>query len=121
LRPLYDLVVSTVLSSDKVFADDTALPALGPGRGRTKKGDLWCYAVDDRPWCGPSHPAVAYICAEDRKNARPAESLTNFGGVLQADTHHARSIRPSDQIETSTNKTGAAQSSGWTHLSSQRQ
>ncbi len=36
LTPLYDLVVSTVLSSGKLFADDTTLPVLDPGRGRTK-------------------------------------------------------------------------------------
>jgi transposase len=85
LTPLYDLVVATVLSSPKIFADDTSLPVLDPGRGRTKTGYLWCYAVDDRPWCGPSHPAVAYIYAEDRKNARPAEHLVCFDGVLQVD------------------------------------
>ena len=55
----------------KIFADDTTLPVLDPGRGRTKTGYLWCYAVDDRPWCGPSHPAVAYIYSEDRKNCAP--------------------------------------------------
>ncbi|HEY5311350.1 MAG TPA: IS66 family transposase, partial [Pirellulales bacterium] len=38
LTPLYDLVVSTVLSSPKVFADDTTLPVLDPGRGQTKTG-----------------------------------------------------------------------------------
>src|SRR6185369_10988062 len=48
-------------------------------------GYLWCYAVDDRPWRGPTHPAVAYIYAEDRKNARPAEHLAHFAGVLQVD------------------------------------
>lgn len=85
LRPLYDLVVSTVLSADKLFADDTTLPVLDPGRGRTKTGRLWCYAVDDRPWRGPSHPAVAYIYTEDRKNARPAVHLARFEGVLQVD------------------------------------
>jgi transposase len=85
LRPLYDLVVATVLSSPKVFADDTSLPVLDPGRGRTKKGFLWAYAVDDRPWCGPTHPAVAYIYAEDRKNMRPAAHLAQFTGVLQVD------------------------------------
>lgn len=85
LAPLYDLVVATVLSSPKIFADDTSLPVLDPGRGRTKTGYLWCYAVDDRPWCGPTHPAVAYVYAEDRKNARPAEHLTRFDGVLQVD------------------------------------
>jgi transposase len=85
LTPLYDLVVSTVLSSAKVFADDTALPVLDPGRGRTRTGRLWCYAVDDRPWCGPGHPAAAYIYSADRKNERPAGHLSDFRGVLQVD------------------------------------
>lgn len=85
LVPLYDLVVARVLSSPKLFADDTTLPVLDPGRGRTKTGRLWCYAVDDRPWCGPSHPAVAYIYAEDRKALRPTAHLATFDGVLQVD------------------------------------
>ncbi|MDQ2804439.1 MAG: IS66 family transposase [Pseudomonadota bacterium] len=85
LTPLYDLVVSTVLSSPKVFADDTTLPVLDPGRGRTKTGRLWCYAVDDRPWSGPGHPAAAYLYSEDRKNERPAGHLAGFRGVLQVD------------------------------------
>ncbi len=88
LAPLYDLVVTTVLSSPKIFADDTSLPVLDPGRGRTKTGFLWCYAVDDRPWCGPSHLAVAYIYSEDRKNLRPAEHLSGFKGVLQVDGYN---------------------------------
>jgi transposase len=85
LTPLYDLVVNTVLSSTKLFADDTTLPVLDPGRGRTKTGRLWCYAVDDRPWCGPTHPAAAYVYSEDRKGARPAGHLARFKGVLQVD------------------------------------
>jgi len=85
LTPLYDLVVSTVLSSDKLFADDTTLPVLDPGRGRTKTGRLWCYAVDDRPWCGLGHPAAAYVYSEDRKGTRPARHLVTFRGVLQVD------------------------------------
>jgi transposase len=56
---IYDLVVGTVLSSAKIFADDTSLPVLDPGRGRTKTGYLWCYGIDDRPWSGPSHAAAA--------------------------------------------------------------
>jgi transposase len=85
LRPLYDLVVSTVLSSEKVFADDTTLPVLDPGHGRTKTGRLWCYAVDDRPWSGPTHPAAAYVYSEDRKGAHPSAHLAAFRGVLQVD------------------------------------
>ena len=85
LTPLYELVLTTVLSSAKVFADDTTLPVLDPGRGKTKTGRLWCYAVDDRPWRGPSHPCVAYVYSEDRKAIRPATHLADFEGVLQVD------------------------------------
>ena len=85
LRPLYDLVVSTVLSAPKVFADDTTLPVLDPGQGKTKTGRLWCYAVDDRPWKGPTHPAAAYIYGEDRKALHPMAHLAKFRGVLQVD------------------------------------
>jgi transposase len=85
LTPLYNLIVGTALSAPKLFADDTTLPVLDPGRGRTKTGRLWCYAVDDRPWCGPGHPVAAYVYAEDRKGLRPAGHLAAFRGVLQVD------------------------------------
>ena len=38
LAPLHELMLSTVLASPKVFADDTTLPVLDPGNGRTKTG-----------------------------------------------------------------------------------
>jgi transposase len=101
LTPLYELVVATLLSSVKIFADDTSLPVLDPGRGRTKTGYLWCYAVDDRPWCGPTNPAVAYIYAEDRKNARPAEHLSRFGGVLQVDGYGGFKRLAGDRVDQS--------------------
>ena len=85
LEPLYELVMSTVLSSPKVIADDTTLPVLDPGRGRTKTGRLWCYAVDNRPWSGPGHPAAAYAYSEDRKGEHPASHLKGFRGLLQVD------------------------------------
>jgi hypothetical protein len=64
------------------------LPVLDPGRGRTKKGCLWCYAVDDRPWGGESHPAAAYVYSEDHKGAHPAKHLACFKGVLQVDGYN---------------------------------
>jgi transposase len=85
LTPLYELVLGTVLSSGKVFADETTLPVLEPGRGRTKTGRLWCYAVDDRPWAGSTPPAAAYVYAEDRKGEHPTAHLTAFRGTLQVD------------------------------------
>jgi transposase len=41
LAPLHELLLSTVLSSPKIVADDTTLPVLDPGRGRTMTGRLW--------------------------------------------------------------------------------
>jgi hypothetical protein len=85
LTPLYELVLGTVLSSDKAFADETTLPVLDPGRGKTKTGRLWCYAVDDRPWAGPTHPAAAYVYSEDRRGEHPIAHLAGFRGTLQVD------------------------------------
>jgi transposase len=99
LTPLYDLVVSTVLSSGKVFADDTTLPVLDPGRGRTKTGRLWCYAVDDRAWDGAGHPAAAYLYSEDRKSERPAGHLAEFRGVLQVDGYAGFKRLASDRTD----------------------
>ena len=99
LQPLYDLLVSTVLSSPKVFADDTTLPVLEPGRGRTKTGRLWCYAVDDRPWKGPGHPVAAYFYSQDRKGERPAGHLAGFAGVLQVDGYSGFKRLAGDRVD----------------------
>jgi transposase len=85
LTPLYELVLGTVLSSDKMFADETTLPVLEPGRRKTKTGRLWCYAVDDRPWAGPTYPAAAYVYSEDRRGEHPTAHLSAFRGILQVD------------------------------------
>ena len=85
LEPLYERLLARILGSTKIFADDTPLPVLDPGRGRTKTGRLWAYAVDDRPWQGAAPPAVAYVYAEDRKGERPATHLAGFTGILQVD------------------------------------
>jgi transposase len=85
LTPLYELVLGTVLSSDKLFADETTLPVLDPGRGKTRTGRLWCYAVDDRPWAGSTRPAAAYVYSEDRRGEHPTEHLAAFRGTLQVD------------------------------------
>jgi transposase len=85
LEPLWRLLHRHVLASTRIFADDTPLPVLDPGRGRTKTGRLWGYAVDDRRWGGETPPAVVYLYAEDRKGEHPATHLAEFRGVLQVD------------------------------------
>src|SRR3954463_957828 len=85
LEPLWRVLHRHVMTSTKIFADDTLLPVLDPGRGRTKTGRLWGYAVDDRPWGGSTPPAVVYLYAEDRRGERPAAHLVDFRGILQVD------------------------------------
>jgi transposase len=85
LRPVHDRLLENLKASKKLFADETTLPVLDPGRGRTKTGQLWAYARDDRPWGGRDPPAVAYVYATDRTGARPIEHLAGFKGVLQVD------------------------------------
>ena len=85
LRPVYERLFMRLKSSAKLFADETTAPVLDPGRGRTKTGQLWAYARDDRPWGGRDPPGVAYVYAPDRKAERPIAHLTGFKGVLQVD------------------------------------
>ena len=85
LRPVHERLLVVLKASPKLFADETTAPVLDPGRGRTKTGQLWAYARDDRPWSGADPPGVAYVYAPDRKAERPIAHLAGFRGVLQVD------------------------------------
>ena len=85
LRPVQERLLMRLKNSTKLFADETTAPVLDPGRGRTKTGQLWAYARDDRPWGGADPPGVAYVYAPDRKAERPITHLAGFKGILQVD------------------------------------
>lgn len=85
LRPVHQRLLDHLKSSSKLFADETTAPVLDPGRGKTKTGQLWAYARDDRPWQGNDPPGVAYVYAPDRKGERPMAHLDGFVGILQVD------------------------------------
>ncbi|HEY0293103.1 MAG TPA: IS66 family transposase [Hansschlegelia sp.] len=85
LRPIHERLFFWLKRSGKLFADETTAPVLDPGRGRTKTGQLWAYARDDRPWSGADPPGVVYLYAPDRKAERPLAHLAGFSGVLQVD------------------------------------
>jgi transposase len=87
LEPLQARLPAHVFGSTKLFADDTPIRVLDPGRGRTKTGRLWVYARNDRPWSGPEPPAAIYFYSPDRKAERPAAHLQDFRGVLQVDRY----------------------------------
>ena len=89
LKPLYDRLLIYIRSQQRVFCDETPLPRLDPGRGRTKVCQLWAQAVDDRSWRGPANPAVGYVFAEGRDTAALQEQLAAFTGILQVDGYAA--------------------------------
>jgi transposase len=100
LRPLHARLLDGLRAAPKLFADETTAPVLDPGRGRTKTGQLWAYARDDRPWSGPAPPAVAYVYAPDRKAERPIAHLQGFRGILQVDGYAGyRALADAGQVE----------------------
>jgi transposase len=87
LDPLVDALREHVLAGRKIHADDTPMPVLAPGTGKTKTGRLWTYVRDDRPAGEKAAPAVWFAYSEDRKGEHPRAHLKNFKGALQADAY----------------------------------
>jgi len=85
LAPLRDRLMTHVIAGERVFADDTPLPILEPGRGRTRTGRLWAYARDDRSFGGIAAPAVVFHATPDRTGAWPARHLAGYCCILQVD------------------------------------
>src|ERR1700704_2080490 len=85
LEPLVEALRRQVMSAEKLHADDTPVPVLAPGNGKTKTGRLWTYVRDDRPWGDQTPPAVWFAYTPDRKGEHPRAHLGNFTGTLQAD------------------------------------
>lgn len=87
LAPLVEALRRYVLAADKVHADDTPLPVLAPGEGRTKTARLWTYVRDDRPAGSNDPPAVWFAYSPNRKGEHPQRHLRTFTGILQADAY----------------------------------
>jgi transposase len=87
LEPLVGALGRYVLSAEKIHGDDTPVPVLDPGRGKTKRGRLWTYVRDDRPAASRDPPAVWYRYSPDRRGEHPRSHLKDFRGILQADAY----------------------------------
>jgi transposase len=70
-----------------IHADDTPLPVLEPGRGRTRVGRLWTMVRDERPWGSTVPPAAFYRYSPDRKAEHAKALLEDCGGFLHADAY----------------------------------
>jgi transposase len=85
LRPLIEALGRHVMAGERVHADDTPVPVLAPGAGKTQLGRLWAYLRDERPYAGTAAPAVLYRYSPDRRAEHPRAHLAGFSGVLHAD------------------------------------
>jgi transposase len=87
LAPLVEAVRRHVFATAKLHADDTPVPVLAPGNGKTKTGRLWTYVRDGRP-CGDAAPPAAWFAfSPDRRGEHPQAHLKSFRGTLQADAY----------------------------------
>ena len=86
MAPLVEALAAHVFSGDRLHGDDTPVPVLAPGNGKTRQGRLWVYVRDGRP-AGDDQtpPAACYRYSPDRKGIHPQRHLASFAGVLHAD------------------------------------
>ena len=89
LVPLHERMRTILLGSAKLAVDETTVPVLDPGRGRTKTGYFWTMARDDRPWGGPDPPCVVYSYAPGRGSVHATTLLADYHGIVQCDGYRA--------------------------------
>ena len=85
LQPLADCILAHIRAGERIFADETTLPTLAPGSGKTKTAWLWTYARDDRPFGRGDPPMVAYRFEDSRGGGCAERHLAGFTGLLQVD------------------------------------
>jgi transposase len=85
LRPLYDSIRAHVLAGERIHGDETPVPVLA--KHETRKGRLWTYVRDDKPFAGPAPPAAVFFYSRDRTAQHPESHLRDYAGILQADAY----------------------------------
>lgn len=85
MAPLVERIADHALAADVLHADDTPIPVLAPGGGKTATARLWTYVRDGRPAADTTPPAVVFRYTPDRRGEHPQRHLADFRGVLQAD------------------------------------
>jgi transposase len=89
IAPVVRRLKEIVLSSTRIFADETTIKILDPGRGKTKQGYFWVAARDDRACGGADPPAVIYQYATGRAKRHADALLGGYRGIVQCDGYNA--------------------------------
>ena len=85
LEPLAEAIGRHVRQGQAIFADDTPMKMLAPGKGRTATARMWAYVRDEHSWSGSAPPAAHYRFSTDRKGEHPADHLAGYSGFMHAD------------------------------------
>lgn len=85
LAPLAEAIGRHVRAGVALHADDTTVPVLDPGKGKTKTGRLWVVVRDERSWGSDVPPAAFYRYSADRKALHAEALLGSCRGFLHAD------------------------------------
>jgi len=85
LTPVYECLKADLMTTTKLFMDETTVLVLDLGCGKNQDGLLLVLARDERPWGGTVPPGVIFTYAPSRVGKHAVEILQGFGGVLQVD------------------------------------
>ena len=83
LQPLAEALKAALLTRAVLHADETPVPMLKPGLGRTHRAYLWSYSSSEYD----ELPAVVYAFADSRSGQHAREFLGKWSGKLVCDDY----------------------------------
>jgi len=84
LQPLADRLVWHLLQRDSLHADETPVPQLDPGNGKTKKAYLWAYRSNDLQ---PGPKIIVFDYQAGRSGRHAQQFLQDWHGHLMVDDY----------------------------------
>jgi transposase len=84
LQPLADRLVWHLLQRDSLHADETPVPQLDPGSGKTKKAYLWAYRSNDLQ---PGPKIIVFDYQAGRSGRHAQQFLQHWQGHLLVDDY----------------------------------
>ena len=84
LQPLADRLVWHLLQGDTLHADETPVPQLDPGSGKTKKAYLWAYRSNDLQ---PGQRIIVFDYQGNRSGQHARNFLNGWQGHLMVDDY----------------------------------
>lgn len=85
LKPLYNEMITQILKSGNIFYDETPIPMLMPGKGKTHQAYMWVLVGGQ----STNPPHRIYDFQTNRKHHHAADMLKDYHGVLHSDKYGA--------------------------------